>query len=84
MWDFVRDWRFSNNKCGLKIVNYDDMLYPQYEYHFQKTISADVWHNLQEQAKQEIENSTYASPRIIEHWQSIVDGKVPFGYTVRD
>ena len=41
MWDFIKDWSFRGNKCGLKIVNYDDMLYPQYNYKFQKTIKKD-------------------------------------------
>lgn len=84
MWDFITGWHYTNNKCGLKITDYDDMLYPQYEYRFQKTISADTWKCLREQAKENLKNSTYAHPRVIKHWQSIVDGKVPFGYTVED
>ena len=33
MWDFVRDWQFPHNKCGLRILDYDEMLYPQnYRY----------------------------------------------------
>ena len=39
MWDFIKDWSFRGNKCGLKIVNYDDMLYPQYNHKFQKISS---------------------------------------------
>ena len=30
MWDFIKDWPYSHNKCGLRLVNMDDMLYPQY------------------------------------------------------
>ena len=82
MWDFICDWLYSNNKCGLKIVDYDDMLYPQYEDKFQKTISSYVWADLQKQAKQNLEDSGYAHPNVIAHWQSIVDGNVPFGYEI--
>ena len=39
MWDFIRDWNYSTNECGMKIVDYDTMLYPQYAYKFEKTIS---------------------------------------------
>ena len=34
MWDVIRQWRYSSNKSGLKIIDYDDMLFPQYEYKF--------------------------------------------------
>lgn len=82
MWDFIRDWSYSGNKCGLKIINYDDMLYPQYEHKYDKTISEHVWVELQKQAKDELQKSKYASKNVIEHWKSIVKGNVPFGYSV--
>lgn len=66
------------------------MLYPQYEYKFTgRTISSDTWAALQKSAKENLEedekNENYrAHPRVIAHWKSIADGKVPFGYTVKD
>lgn len=85
MWDFVRDWDYSHNKCGLRIVDYDNMLYPQYDDKFEKTISRYTWEALQKQALENLEkDSEYAHPDVIEHWQSIVDGIVPFGYKVKD
>lgn len=83
MWDFVKDWNFSSNKCGLKIVNYDNMLYPQYEDRYEKSISSDTWYALQKEAKANLEDSKYAHPAVIEHWKSIVNGVVPFGYKVK-
>lgn len=84
MWDFIRDWRFTNNKCGMKIVDYDDMLYPQYQYKFEKAITKDTFETLQEAARKNLEDKEGAHPNVVAHWQSIVDGKVPFGYVVRD
>ena len=85
MWDFIRDWNYSGNKCGLKIVDYDNMLYPQYDDYFEKTIRRDVFEALQEEAEKNLRNSTqYTHPAVINHWKSIVDGDVPFGYVVRD
>lgn len=55
MWDFVRNWSFSSNKCGLKIVDYDNLLYPQYGYRFDKTMTKDIWESIQKQAKEKIE-----------------------------
>lgn len=84
MWDFIRDWMYSNNECGMKIVNYDDMLYPQYEDKYEKTISKSTFEALQKAAKKNLETSGYAHPNVINHWESIVKGNVPFDYVVRD
>ena len=85
MWDFIRDWIKTNNKCGLKLVDYDDMLFPQYGYKYEKTISSDTWADIQKEAKNKLENdSERAHPSVVAHWKSIVDGVVPFGYTIKD
>ncbi len=84
MWDFIRDWLYSGNECGMKIMDYDDMLYPQYEYKYQKTIRRDTFEALQKTAQKRLEESEYAHPNVINHWKSIVDGNVPFGYVVRE
>ena len=84
MWDFVKDWSYSGNTCGLKILDYDDMLFPQYEHKYQKTIKPWVWEALQKQAKENLEEREYASESVIKHWKSIADGNVPFGYSVSD
>lgn len=86
MWDFIRDWSYSNNKCGMRMVDYDNMLYPQYGYKFEKTISTDTWHAIQEEAKNRLaEKCEYdVHPNVKAHWESIVAGNIPFGYTVSD
>ena len=85
MWDFIHDWNYSTNECGMKIVDYDTMLYPQYAYKFEKTISKDTFKALQKAAKKNLEKyNGNAHSSVITHWKSIVDGSVPFGYVVRD
>lgn len=84
MWDFILDWQYRNNKCGLKMIDYDDMLYPQYEHKFKKTLSTDTFEALQKEASKLFEDSKGAHPEVIKHWKSIVDGKVPFGYMLED
>lgn len=85
MWDFIKDWLFSSNECGMRLVDYDNMLYPQYEDKFQKTIGPDTFNALQNKAKILIEtNGDCAHPAVIEHWKSIAAGKVPFGYVVKE
>lgn len=84
MWDFIRRWEYSHNKTGMRLIDFDNMLYPQYEHRFDKAISRRVWESLQEQAKANLEAKEYAADEVRAHWQSIVDGHVPFGYTVSD
>lgn len=84
MWDFISDWMYSNNRCGMKIVDYDDMLYPQYSYKFGRTITTSTWNSIREEAKKRLEDSEYAHPDVIAHWKSIVAGRIPFGYVISD
>lgn len=83
MWQFIRHWGLSTDG-PLAMIRYNDMLYPQYEKRFDRTISKDVWEDLQATAKKYLVDSPDAHPDIITHWQSVVDGKIPFGYTVKE
>lgn len=85
MWDVIVDSQYPHNKTGLKIVDFDDMLYPQYERKFDKIISHETWEALQKEAKKSLEENTVCvHPDVRAHWQSIVDGNVPFDFTVED
>ena len=82
MWDFIRNWIKTGNECGLRLVDYDDMLYPQYECKFDKVIDEDTWKALQEKAKKNIEMNDSACDAVFQHWRKIANGHVPFGYRV--
>ena len=84
MWDFIRDWQYLDNKCGMKLVNYDDMLFPQYDYKFDKTISKDTLEALQKEARKLLEERDYIHPDVRQHWIAIASGGVPFGYDVKE
>lgn len=93
MWNFVKEWYFPNNKCGLKIVDYDEFLYPQYRDKFEKALNKSTWDAIQEQAKKYIDednsliaiggNSIHAHPNVRKHWEKIAAGEVPFGFYVK-
>lgn len=83
MWDFIRNWIKTGNKCGLRLIDYDDMLYPQYNDKFEKVISADTWAAIQKKAQEKLENGA-ACPEVMDHWRKITEGIVPFGYRVVD
>lgn len=57
MWQFIREWNCSSNKTGLRLVDYDNFLYPQYAGKFQKVLSKDVWENIQKEALAKIEEA---------------------------
>ncbi len=82
MWEFIQQWNYSSNKCGLKIVDYDNMLFPQYDHKFEKTITSGTWESLKKEAQKNIDKGSQAHDDVKQHWKSIVDGNIPFGYKV--
>ena len=86
MWKFIQNYMFPYNQTGLKLIDFDDMLYPQYDGKFSKTITKDVWQKLQQAAEENLKRPDISSlhSNVVNHWKSIVNGKVPFGYTVKD
>ena len=84
MWDFIRQWSYESNKTELRLINFDNMLYLQDEEKFDKIISKGVWKSLQEADKKNLEDIPGAHPDVIAHWEKIVAGIVPFGYTIKE
>lgn len=84
MWYFIKNWIKTTNETGLRLIDYDDMLYPQYEEKFEKTISPENWEALQKKAKELLASERHACLSVIEHWKKIAGGEVPFGYVVKD
>lgn len=85
MWGIVRQWSFENNKCGLRMLDYDNLLYPQYEYKF-KSISIRTLEAARKEALNKLKEheNTPVHPDVMEHWKSIVGGVVPFGLKVME
>jgi len=78
MWNFIRHWMPEFAFSPLRILIYEDLLYPQFERNF-RTIddSINVW--IVDQAKRLLESQKASSPTLKAHWQSIVDGYIPYG-----
>jgi hypothetical protein len=73
--------REQNVEGPAKFLKYSEMLYPQYEKKF-TVLDKDVWEWLQSEAKKRLKRSPTAHDNVINHWRSIVEGEVPFGFTV--
>jgi hypothetical protein len=80
-WECIHE--FMSVKAPAKILQYDNMLYPQYQDKFEKVISRETWEDLQKKAKEHL-NKDSGHPDVVKHWRTIVDGHVPFGYSVND
>lgn len=79
-WECVHEFMMIKPPC--KIVDYSNMLYPQYAAKFNRTISKSVWGHLQKEAARLLTESDIASSHCQNHWKSIVAGEVPFGFEV--
>lgn len=85
MWSFIMEWVYPYNKCGLKLICYDDMLYPQYAHKFDKTISKEVMDSLQKEAEKQMkENGRNCHKDVYSHWSRLALGIPPFGYRVEE
>ena len=84
MWEFITHWNYTNNKVGLKLIDYDNLLYPQYADKFKNTISSSQFKLLQKTAEARLIESPDAHITVINHWQNIIDGVVPFDFIIHD
>lgn len=88
MWQFIKGWMDSEYADSplLRLQNFADMLYPQYEYKFtHRTIPPSVWKWLQAEAAKNLAETTSLTHRdVLVHWQRILDGIVPFGFCVTE
>lgn len=90
---FMMDEFWGESKVGRKVIDFSKMLYPQYDFMFEKTISSKTFKTLQEVAKEKIKEADEALARgekfvcayeVYKHWNDIVNGNIPFGYTISD
>lgn len=79
MWQFVSKWLQEDGP--LRLVKYDDMLYPQYEPKFEKTISQNVADHLRKRARELLADFS-GHPDVRAHLEKVAEGEIPFGYTV--
>lgn len=70
-------------KCGLRLLDMDKLLYPQYEYEF-CSISSDTWDAVKKEAQELLKENATVHPDVVAHWQSIASGKVPFGLKIEN
>lgn len=87
-WQFLKGWGSPEvGETGSRLLNYDQIMYPQYDYTFQPTIPKVTWELLQEKAKKKIEGlgqDRDINRAVLDRWRSIAAGVVPPGLSVSD
>lgn len=78
--EFLLHWTYSDNKCGIRVIDWDDMLWPQYRDRFRNVIPRDAWKALKEEAENKSHGTLH--PKVKAHLDAIAAGIVPFGYEV--
>lgn len=73
-----------NARGPVKIIKYEDMLYPQHRYLFSKTIDKDTADWLQVEARKRLDENPDAPEETKRHWRKLGDGTLPFGYKLKD
>lgn len=87
MWEFIVRWMHYESPMAL--LQYGDMMYPQNVDKF-TTIGKSTWEWLQSEAKDRVAARSLGRDivpvvdAVMDHIRSIADGKVPFGFTVRE
>jgi hypothetical protein len=83
MWEFVTEWLQEQDK-PMRLVKFENMLYPQYKSDFDKTILQETADWLISKAKEKLELYTdlAAHPDVLAHWKSLAKGELPFGYRI--
>lgn len=74
----------SLGKCGQRILDFEKILYPQYDHNFEKVISERVHEQLIEKAKSNLENTTNCADEVRKRWELIASGELPEGWRVSE
>lgn len=83
-WDILREGWGLGEKTGARIINYDLMIYPQDEWLFAPVIPIRTFAKVQELAKEKLETKNLEDipEYVVNHWQKIARGEVPFNWTI--
>ena len=88
---FLQNVNGVGTKVGFKVVDYDNMMYPQYEDYFNVTLSRDMMEALQEEAVERLgeyadrpNDDKMIAPSVLKHWIKLASGTPPYGLNVEE
>jgi len=77
MWQIIRTTFNKKDKLGLKMLEYEWLLYPQLLYRFDFVIDDDTHKKLIDLAKENLVKSPNAVKEVKEHWEKLASGWLP-------
>lgn len=78
MWNFIRHWLPEFAYAPIRMLIYEDLLFPQFERNF-KTITKDIQEWVKKQAEHNLKtHGDKAAPELVEHWRKIINGYIPY------
>lgn len=84
MWTVIPK-AFTSTDGPMRLVQFEDLLYPQYEERF-TTISEETFKWVQERARNLLNDTDSGhvnpDPAVRNHWKELAAGKVPFGLKI--
>lgn len=82
-WECIRKFMSIEPPCRLQ--DFNNLLYPQYADRFEKTISDEIWKDIQAKAQEKLDKEKrHAHPDVVAHWKKIVAGEIPFGFQINN
>ena len=76
--DFIREFNHIGTRVGLKVVDYDDLIYPQHTDDFIGVkIKERIWRSLQQACKRELSNHDSGCWAVREWWKDVCNGVIP-------
>lgn len=81
LWRFIR--YLTEIEMPMQIIDYSGLLFPGNEAYYEKSLTPTAFKMIQQQASLMIANKKYEDEKHKEWLQSIADGKLPYGYSIR-
>ena len=83
--DILGRMQFPDNKLGYRVVNYDDLLYPQYQHRFTEIkISQKGAETLKQEAQKLIDEGGPVHPDVLAWWKGLAEGKLPYWLLIKE
>lgn len=82
MWEIIRGWGIWG-KGPLEVIEWDNLLYPQYDDKMPRTIGDGQFRRVVESARELVKKGGEAAPAVAERWRLLAEGQLPPGMKIR-
>ena len=80
-WEYARRWQGIDGPA--RLMRYSEMLFPQHEVDFARTITPLTADWLRAEAGKLLAEGGPSHPEVVAHWKKIAEGNLPWSFEVR-